>query len=190
MSAVRQERVRGEGENGQAVVGVVMSPVNVAIVISAISLVVSLTTLGWNIYKEFCLKPRLKVGVAVVIIGGEAVPGGRQSKIVFMAVNHGPGEITITGVTLDPTRKEKRSDDITSYLLVHENNSPFGTPLPATLKVGGEARIIIPYDKDSFLSRRFRRVGLRDSFKRDHWAPAKQLRRAEEEYKKDFGEKA
>lgn len=166
-----------------------MSPVNVAIAISAFSLVVSFTSLGWNIYKEFCLKPRLKVGVAVVMIGGEAVPGGRQSKIAFMAVNHGPGEITITGVTLDPTRKQKRADDISSYLLFHENDSPFGTPLPATLKVGGEARIIIPYNEKSFLSRKFRRVGLMDSFKRDHWAPAKDLRRAEEEYTKDFGEK-
>jgi hypothetical protein len=162
-----------------------MSPVNVAIAISALSLVVSFTSLGWNVYKEFCLKARLKVTVGVAGIMGEAVPEGKQTKILFKAVNHGPGEITVTGLTLDPSRKQKRDKDVSSYFLAPET-SVFATPLPVTLKVGEEARILVPYDEKSFLGKDFKRAGVLDSFQRSHWASDKSLQRAKEQYNKEF----
>lgn len=165
-----------------------MNPVYVAIAISAFSLVMSFITLGWNIYKEFGLKPRLKVIVAVTDIMGEAAPAGKQTKILFKAVNHGPGEITVTGLTLDPSRKQQRETDVSSYFLVPET-SVFATALPVTLKVGEEARVLVPYNEKSFLGKDFKRAGLLDSFQRSHWASDKSLRNAKEQYKNNFDKK-
>jgi hypothetical protein len=165
-----------------------MNPVYVAIGISAFSLLVSFISLGWNIYKEFCLKARIKAIVAVTGMVGEAVPGGKQTKIMFKAVNHGPGEITVTGLTLDPSRKQRREKDVSSYFLAPET-SVFATALPVTLKVGEEARILVPYNEKSFLGKDFKRAGVLDSFQRSHWASKQSLQNAKKQYQNDFGEK-
>jgi len=109
--------------------------------------------------------------------------------VILTAVNHGPGEIKIKGVTLEPTRRQIKAVGGAIYPAFPEFDTRFASPLPATLKPGEEARIMIGYNRNCFLRERHKKLGVVDGFGRPHWLPTKQLRRAEARYKKDFSVK-
>jgi hypothetical protein len=156
-----------------------MTPTQVAIVISIIALLVSMGNLGWSIYKELGLRGRVRVSIAVAeqFIQGR----GSEKKILIQAVNMGPGEVHLTSIPLKPPRWADKDG-----LYMWGSVMPEPGTLPVALAVGKQAMILLPYRDDCFLSRRHAGVGLGDSFGRHHWAPRKQLRRAEATYEKDF----
>ncbi len=156
-----------------------MTTAHVALVVSVIALLVSMANLGWNIYKELGLRGRVKVSIAVVEQLIRSV--GSEKKILIQAVNMGPGEVHVTSIPLKAPRWTKKAGGFEWGTVMPEPGI-----LPVTLAVGKQAMILLPYRDDCFLSRRHARVGLGDSFGRSHWAPKKQLRRAEATYERDF----
>ncbi len=74
-----------------------MSTATVAIIVSVISTGIALFSLGWNIYRDIVLKPRLKITFGV----RELVTPGSNEKPEFVyisATNFGPGSTTATMV--------------------------------------------------------------------------------------------
>ena len=160
-----------------------MNQATVAILISVLSLLVSFAALGWNIYKEIGLRPRLRVSCSVItVVNGP----NRANKIAFMAVNHGPGQIQIKGITLKSTWWARLRGKSKYFTLIPEWDNPLNTRLPAALAVGDQATFIVPYTSDCFLSSPVAIAGLTDTFNREHWAPRRHLRRAREQFAKDF----
>ncbi len=72
--------------------------------------------------------------------------------------------------------------------LIHDYKNPLSGQLPVTLDIGERVDLIHPFEKDCVFLHRPTRVGLRDNFGRDHWAPRKLLRRAQACYDRTFGE--
>lgn len=157
---------------------------NLAILISLLSLAISLLSLAWNIFRELGLKARVKVSC---VVGTFVSPENRENKIIISVVNFGPGEVHVKGVTLKNTWWSRLRGGSRYFLVLPEWDHPINTRLPAKLDVGGEASLVVPFDKDCFLSSRVARVGVVDTFNRQHWASRKDLRRAREQYRKDFG---
>jgi hypothetical protein len=156
-----------------------MTNAQIALGISVVALLISLANLGWSIYKEIGLRGRVKVSVAVV---EEILQGQRpEKKILIQAVNMGPGEVHLTSIPLKAPRWTK-SDGRYKWGSV----MPEPGMLPVTLGVGMQKLLLLPYRPDCFLNRKHARVGVGDSFGRSHWAPRKQLRRAEATYENDF----
>ncbi len=68
-----------------------MTSNEIAILISFASFGVATIALGWNIYRDIVLKPRLRVSVAKVMITSEVIDP--SDKFMISAVNFGPGKI-------------------------------------------------------------------------------------------------
>jgi hypothetical protein len=161
-----------------------MQPTTIAISISVFALLVSCLSLGWNVYKELGLRGRIKV----ICVVGEAVMGPLHKRIIIMrAVNHGPGRVLLNGITLKNTWWARMRGRNRYFTIVPDFSDPLTTKLPATLDVGDPMQIVLPYNKECFLKTPSARVGLSDTFTRPHWASRKHLRRAREQYQKDFG---
>ena len=76
-----------------------MTTADVALLISAISAGVALFTLGWIIYRDVIIKPKVKVRLQVSVIVEEGDnPEERETKVSFIATNHGPGPVTLQGI--------------------------------------------------------------------------------------------
>jgi len=158
----------------------------VAIFLSALSLAVSFTALGWNIYKELGLKARIKVAVSVIeMIYAEH----REKRVMFYVVNFGPGAVFVTSLTLKKSWWQRRRSEYKTkfYSLIAEDRTASWDSLPIKLDVGQQGRFVVPYDAECFLKEKHSRAGVMDSFERYHWARRKRLRRAEKQYEKDFG---
>ena len=69
----------------------------IAIIISIFSVLVAAVSLGWNIYRDVILKPKVVVTFAIKNIVGE----GRAPSpdyVGISAVNHGPGPVIINTI--------------------------------------------------------------------------------------------
>lgn len=167
-----------------------MNPENVttahiAIVISTLALAVSTFSLGWNVYKEIGLKARVKVGISVV---EEVWNQGksREKWIMIFAVNFGPGPVILTSLAVKRTWWNRKVAGGRDGSIIAESGPRWSSTFPIKLDVGQEARFSVPYNENSFLRFKSARVGVRDSFRREHWARRKLLRRVEADYRRDF----
>jgi hypothetical protein len=165
----------------------------VALGLSLLAFVVSAFSLGWNVYRDVILKPRVKVDFGLRIIYGTSPDGTLvQSGAPFVelaGINHGPGDIVCRGVVV--RRFSFLRSLFTKFpygFLMVDHAHPYCSELPKRLAVGEEVRIIFPCtSEEHFLETRPSRVGIRDSFGRTHWARRKDLRRAIRQHQKDFG---
>jgi hypothetical protein len=154
-----------------------------------LALAISLLSLGWNVYRDVILKPRVKVsfGVKSIILPGK----GFETHLMVDATNHGPGDVVCKGAVI-----RRRSRILTIFLtifrrfpynfIVPDWENPYCTRLPKRVAVGDSVSVIFPYDRDCFLSEKVNRIGVADSFDRLHWAPRKELTQARRQYLKDF----
>lgn len=157
-----------------------------AVLTSCIALGVSLLNLGWNIAKELWLRPRVRVTVGVMNFMDE---NGTQlgKKIMVYAVNFGPGVVYLTGITLKARWRDRIRGMARCAGVVTEPRSTSGnSALPEKLEIGAQARFWISYTETGFLKVNWGRVGITDSFDRNHWAPRSKARRARKQYLKDF----
>lgn len=156
----------------------------IALILSSIAILASFGSLGWQIYEKARLKGRLSVSCSVIDIGS---PTQRERRVSVNAVNDGPGKIIVTGLSIKLTKEAQQTAAI-SYASLFPEPSLFSTSLPATLDVGERATIYVAYTQACFLSdSNVDRVGVTDSFRREHWAPGKDLEQAREQYRDDFG---
>ena len=71
-----------------------MSPGQLAILISVASVFVAALALGWNIYRDVVLKPRVRVRFHIASILGEQ--GRLGTYLSLSATNHGPGRVRLS----------------------------------------------------------------------------------------------
>ena len=158
-----------------------MDKADVALIISALSAGIALFTLGWNIYRDIVLRPRLKITFFI----GDTTPSpdARPNFVVISGTNFGPG---ITTVRMVHTRKTSlwrrlRNKVINGIVLTQ------GAVLPKRLEVGESVQILFPYDKDCFLKEDWNRVGLCDTFNKTHWATPNSVKNARKKWIDNFG---
>lgn len=158
----------------------------IALAFSALSVFVAALSLGWNIYRDIIVKPRMKVRFSVSALYHPTFI--ESTKLSIEATNLGPGKIKVKSIQTKRTsllewmlRKEKFA------FVMHDFEDPMSSKLPADLDVGDTIKLFLPYTRESLLSSPYTRVGLLDSFGRIHWAPPKQVTEAKRTYMKDFG---
>ncbi len=156
-----------------------------ALGISFISLLIASLSLGWNIYRDVVLKPRVRAGFQVSNIVGPGVP--TRTFLSLSAVNHGPGRVTCNMIHVRTAPLWRRLlRRVRHGVIIGDWTNPLSARLPRALEVGETATLLIPYDRDCFLSTGVTDVGILDSFGRSHWAPRRDLERARAQFRRDF----
>ena len=157
-----------------------------ALVISIFSMLIAVFSLGWNVYKDVIMKPRVKVRFSVSSIVHDSSING-DTFISLNAVNMGPGPITLSMPTSRDASIWKRITGTSqSYVIIPNFKHPICFKLPHKLEMAEQAQLVFPYEEGCFLKDEFTHIGISDSFGRIHWAPKKDIEEAKEQYRKDF----
>jgi hypothetical protein len=152
-----------------------MSLTIAALIISIFSVLVASLSLGWNIYRDVVIKPKVGVLFGVRILVSEKSPN-RKEYIVITATNFGPGSTTVSTICINNTSFINRLLKKSKYAIVmHDYENPLSGQLPAKLEVGEKIDILLPYNKNCFLKEEWSNIGLNDYFGTVHWANKKQL---------------
>ena len=159
----------------------------IAIILSVISLAFAGIALGWNIYRDVVLKPRMKVSLAISTLHSRGA-SDYTTHIDISATNFGPSAITaemiegrvVPWLLVRLFRKSKY------FVVVNDQSNPLSARLPTKMEVGERINILFPHEADSFLKNGPTHIGLRDSFRRIHWAPKRDIARAITQFQKDF----
>jgi hypothetical protein len=162
----------------------------VTVVLSVLSIGIAATALGWNIYRDVILRPRLRVhfGIYQVHSPGTGEPPS-PSMLNVAGTNHGPGRLVVVMVHawVAPFWRRLLRCPICG-VVPHDFRNPLSSRLPGKLDVGETVNLFMPYSATCFLKdKRVTHVGLADSFGRFHWAPRRCVREARREWMKDFG---
>ena len=167
-----------------------------AILISVAALLISAFALGWNVYRDVILKPRLKVTMQISnILHGDKKLG---PYIDIAATNLGPGFITCDSVLI--ARKSKLiflgrwilkllKKNSKYGFVMHDYNNLYSAHLPKKLEVGERMTLLFPEEKNAFLAVDPTHVGIRDSFGRLHWSTRGSLKITKNDFFKDFPKK-
>jgi hypothetical protein len=165
-----------------------------AVCISLVSACISLFSLGWNIYRDVILKPRLKVDLCFADAiphrtgnGTMALMTKREIKtqstvIMLEAVNHGPGSIQCNSVGGIAGRFGKKSRTFISP----DANHYLADQLPKTLAPGDTIKVVFPIRSDGFLGQDVKRIGFKDSYDRMHWAPRSSVKAVVRTFRNHF----
>ena len=145
-------------------------------------------SLGWNIYKDVILKPKIKVSFKVISFVHDS-PKGEAPVIHLKAVNMGPGQITTCMPTSKSTSLRKKITRKTQYWNISPDFShPLSSKLPHRLEMAESTNLFFPYKEDCFLKNKFTHIGIYDSFSKYHWAAKEDLEAAQKQYRNDFGD--
>lgn len=159
----------------------------IAILLSTFSISISFLVLGWNIYRDVILKPRLKVRLQLSFIkhGEYESP----TKIAITATNFGPSKVICTGIGAKIAPLWRRLLRKVKYAqIIYDYTDQYSSKMPCELDVGQECKLFLPFDKDCFLSKPFTHVCIFDTFGRKHHAPKKDVSGVRKEYKRRFSE--
>jgi len=163
-------------------------PIWVPILVSILSLCLSVFALGWNVYRDVILKPRLKVKFYVATIVPQGAPEFKKTAINLSATNFGPGKTKVEMIhaMYAPVWRRLIMRPITMVILPDDSN-PMNSHLNQWVEPGDTWTHILPYEKRCILGENVTHVGVRDSFGRLHWASKSQVRDAIQSYRRDFG---
>ena len=167
-----------------------MSIEQLAIIISLFSIVLAALSLGWNIYRDIILKPRVKVAVAAPITLVQEGNPHSPKYLSIRATNFGPGVTTLSMVYMKKSSWWKRifkKEDIA--VVIHDYNNPLSGQLPHKLEAGEQLCLLFQYDKDCFLREGGSHIGIMDYYSKVHWAPCNEVAKANEQWKGDFSKK-
>ena len=163
-----------------------------ALCISVLALIGSSLSLGWNIYRDVVLKPRLKVafGIKSILTEDEEhrLSEAGPPLLQLEATNHGPGDVVCSGAVAK-THSFFRSlfAKFPYGFILPDRGHPLSSRLPCRIAVGDKVSIIFPYNEGCLLAKVPKRIGINDSLGRTHWAPCREVKRAHRQYRKDFG---
>ncbi len=159
----------------------------VAIFISVFSILIAAFSLGWNIYRDVILKPKVKVAFGVRTIHSPAM--APTDHVILTATNFGPGDVKLSMIQAKNTSLWKRITRKAQYaVIIHDYTNPMSAQLPTKVEVGDKIDLLLPYDEDCTLKSGFTHVGISDYYGRVHWAPRTEIRKAVERYRKDFAQ--
>lgn len=155
------------------------------ILISFGALVISVFSLGWNVYRDVIRKPKLRVSFGIKRIATNGKLG--DELISLSGTNCGPGEICCTGVVIAKDSIGRRLKG--QWRLgfgVPDFDNPVCHKLPRRIDMAEEVSLVFPLKAECVLSYRPSRIGISDSFGRTHWAPNAETREAVAVFVKKF----
>jgi hypothetical protein len=161
--------------NGVASVGAgAWTTADYALIISLFSACLSLLGLGWNIWSKFIFpKPRIEIKVTwVMTVGGS--PEFERSAISITAVNHGPIDVSLTGIVAVVKAKTVFGKKQRAIFPVFDNwpndsaTTTGGRNLPKRLPVGEQFSVYVPEKSRGYED--FLTLGFTDGFGREHFA--------------------
>lgn len=165
-----------------------MTIAQLAIIISFFSICIAGLSLGWNIYRDIILKPRVEIsfGIRTLIQTGQQSTSSPEY-ITFIATNFGPGTVTLSMIQVKLSSLWRRIIKKEKFAIVLEDKTnPLSAPLPAKMEIGGRVNFLLPYDKDCLLKEKWTHVGISDYFGKVHWASKKQIKQAVKKWQDDF----
>jgi hypothetical protein len=160
----------------------------IALCISLLALIASGFTLGWNIYRDVVMKPKLLVdfGIKNIIDRSEV---SKHPLLIISATNYGPGQVTCEMATIKKSSLFRiLLRRVQHFAVIQDYTNPLCFKLPNRMNMAEKINLVFPYDRDCFLEARPTHVGVTDSFGRVHWAPRKQVREALAQYEEEFPE--
>ena len=164
-----------------------MTTEQIALVVSIVSVLIASLALGWNVYRDVIMKPRVDVSFAVVTIFHESLPH-RPQYLNLRVTNFGPGVVTISTICVREAPLWRRILRKARYAIITPDyTNSLSARLPAKIEVGEKIELLLPYDKECFLNTPFTHVGVNDYYARTHWAPRRDLKRAYTAWRKNFG---
>lgn len=164
-----------------------MATDQLALIVSVVSALIASLALGWNIYRDVVMKPRLVVSVAVVTILHDSLPELPRF-VNLTAVNHGPGTVTISSIIAMNTSIWHRMTRTVQYAYVTPDYAnPYGGRIPAKLEPGGKVELLLPFDRDCVLGQMLSHVGVNDFYGRKHWASRASMKLARAAWRREFG---
>ena len=165
-----------------------MDTSELAILISIFSVILAAISLGWNIYRDVVLKPKVVVDFAVKNIVGTGIEVS-PDYIGITATNHGPGPVNLNTVVLRDSSLWKRITKNQKFaVLMNDYENPYSSKIPQKLEVGESLSLFVNYDKDCFLKEQFTQLGISDSFGRTNWAPKKRMGELRNNWSNKFSE--
>jgi len=162
-----------------------MTKEEIAILISIASFLLAAIALGWNIYRDVVLKPRLRVTVSKAMIGSEVMKP--TDNFMISAVNFGPGKIRLSIIRFMQSSILKKIFKKWKHgVLIHDYRNPLSGQLPTTLDVGEKIDLIFPWDEECLCSSNPTHIGIADSFGRTHWASKKDIQKVMKQWNEEF----
>lgn len=159
----------------------------IAVGIAGLSFILSIFTLGWNVYRDIVLKARVRVSFGLSELHHPTFPKPIET-LILSATNMGPGQIRASMIQLRIAPLWRRILRKTKHaVMLHDYENPLSGKLPARLDVGEGVDLLIRYETDCFLGKDWTHIGLSDSFGRVHWAKPSEIKKAREAYQKKFG---
>jgi hypothetical protein len=150
--------------------------------LSVVAIVLSAISLGWNIYRDVVLKPRIKVSAKVCALMQMGVNTKPPIKLMVTAVNFGPGDVYCQGVIARRSNIWRRfTRRVDNWFIVQESPD-----LPQKLGVGQSLNVLLPYEKAGIIEHPFTHIGISDSFSRVHWVSRSDQKRLRAQIRKDF----
>lgn len=174
-----------------------METENVALLVSAVAALISLISvllaglsIGWNIYRDVLLKPKLRVDISISSLIGPDLPADpRETEhIAVSAVNHGPGgAIICQGLHMKDASLWRRIRRKTKhYWVIHDWKNPLSDQFPKVLQVGERINLMLPFEEKCLLKSEPTHIGIGDSFGRTHWVPRRQVKEVNANYRERF----
>ncbi len=157
----------------------------IAILISVCAIAVSFLALGWNIYRDIILKPRLKVKLQISFIK----QGEYESpdKISIHAINFGPNKIICSNIVAKVAPLWRRILRVVKHaIIMYDYTDEYSEKLPCELDVGNTCTLFLPFVDDCFLAEDFTHLGIIDTFGRTHWASRKDIAKAKKKFEETF----
>ena len=102
----------------------------IPIVISTLSFIAAAFSLGWNVYRDVLLKPKLKVTfmlASIVSIGS----GEAEQRIVLSAANMGPGALNLQMIHTKTSSFWRLLLRMVQLGIILYDNPVDGSPLPS-----------------------------------------------------------
>ena len=159
----------------------------IAVIISGLSLLISVFSLGWNVYRDVVLKARVKMQFSLSKLHHPTFPKPIDS-LILTATNMGPGKITFNMIQLRVVAPwwKRLFCRAKNAVMIPDYENPLSGMLPVKLDVGEKIDLLLKYKKDCFLDKDYTHIGLLDSFGRVHWASASEVKEAREKFRKFF----
>jgi len=164
-----------------------MITADLAIFISIFSVLLAAMSLGWNIYRDVVLKPKVIVTFAVKNIVNHGI-GVSPDYVGITATNRGPGSVILNTLVLRESSFWKKLTKNQRYAVLIGNCyiRPYSSEMPKKLQVGESLNLFIRYDQKCFLKESFTQLGIDDSFGRINWAPKGVMKKIREKWVHTF----
>jgi hypothetical protein len=165
-----------------------MATDQIALFVSIVSAMIASLALGWNVYRDVVLKPKVVVSFSIVFIVHDSLPDKPQYMNI-RATNFGPGTVNLSSIVARNAPYWRRLLRKVEYAFITPDyTNPMSGRLPTKLETGDKIELLLPYDAECLLSKTFTQVGLTDFFGRTHWALRKDMNKAHEKWSKDFAQ--